>query len=571
LTGIAPIMLLFVRSFFREFFAVFLRRMNRRFLNFWGSFLVFVLLPQLHAQTVKYTHADTLKGSISKARSWWNILHYDLNVAFNYPDSSIKGYNKITYKVIEPYNVMQLDLMQPMILDSVTCDSRKCNVERDGNAWFVYLSPEQKVNSIKTVYAYFHGRPKTAKMPPWDGGVIWSQDKKGNPWISIACQGMAAQVWFPNKDHMYDEADSCSIRITCPKNLVTVSNGRLQNIFMNADETATYYWKVVNPINNYNIIPYIGKYVYIRDTITGENGSLDLSFWVLEDNFTKAKKQFMQAKSMLHCFEYWFGPYPFYEDGYKLVEAPFLGMEHQSAIAYGNDFQNGYQGRDLSLSGWGLKWDFIIVHESGHEWFGNSITAKDVADNWIHESFTAYSENLYTEYLFGKKAGAEYVIGTRKAVMNDKPIISDYNVNAGGSIDLYYKGANMLHGIRQMVNNDSLWREMLRSLNRMFWHQTVTTKQIEDYMSAYLRLDLQKTFDQYLRTTRIPVLEYKIKKNKLSYRWTNCVKGFNMPLKAMSGAREILLKPLEKWQTVPATDTMFTPDVNFYVISKQLK
>ena len=444
-------------------------------------------------------------------------------------------------------------------------------MEQDGNAHFIYFSSAQPLNKIKTVTAYFHGKPRVAKMPPWDGGVIWSKDPKGNPWISIACQGMAAQVWFPNKDHMYDEADSCSMHFTCSKTLITVSNGRLTSIEMNADETATYNWKVVNPINNYNIIPYIGKYVYLRDTINGENGPLDLSFWVLEDNYTRAKKQFTQAKSMLHCFEYWFGPYPFYEDGYKLVEAPFLGMEHQSAIAYGNDFQNGYQGRDLSLTGWGLKWDFIIVHESGHEWFGNSITAKDVADNWIHESFTAYSENLYTEYLFGKKAGAEYVIGTRKAVTNDKPVISDYNVNAGGSIDLYYKGANMLHAIRQITNNDSLWREMLRGINRTFWHQTVTTKQIEEYMAVYLKRDLQKIFDQYLRTTKIPVLEYRIKKNKLFYRWTNCVPGFNMPLKTTSRGKEIWLKPLEKWQIVQFEDTAFIPDPNFFISAKQVE
>jgi len=527
-------------------------------------------LTQLEAQTLKYTHPDTLKGTYSRARSWWDVLHYDLHTTFNYQDSSIKGYNKITYKVIEPYTVMQLDLMRPMILDSVVVDSKKCNMERDGNAYFIYLSAAQKISSIKSVLTYFHGKPRVAKMPPWDGGVIWSHDKKGNPWISIACQGMSAQVWFPNKDHMYDEADSCSIHITCSKDLVTVSNGRLQSVLMNADETATYFWKVVNPINNYNIIPYIGKYVYFKDTLNGENGPLDLSYWVLEDNFERAKKQFVQSKTMLRCFEYWFGPYPFYEDGYKLVEAPFLGMEHQSAIAYGNDFQNGYMGRDLSLTGWGLKWDFIIVHESGHEWFGNSITAKDVADNWIHESFTAYAENLYTEYLFGKKAGSEYVIGTRKSVTNDKPIISDYNVNAGGSIDLYYKGANMLHGIRQIVKNDSLWREMFRSINRLFWHQTVTTKQIEDYMINFLRLDLQKTFDQYLRTIQIPVLEYKLKNDKLSYRWTNCVKGFNMPLKIISAEKETWLKPLDKWQSVPYTDTLVTPDLNFFITAKKV-
>ena len=533
--------------------------------------LVFFFPSSLSTQTVKYTHADTLKGTYSKARSWWNVLHYDLNVRFNPSDSSIVGTNKITYKVIEPYTVMQLDLMQPMVLDSVVMNAKRCVVEKDGNAYFIYLSIEQKINKVESFVTYFHGKPKVAKMPPWEGGVVWSKDLKGNPWISIACQGMAAQVWFPNKDHMYDEPDSCSIRITAPKDLITVSNGRLGQILMNEDGTATFAWKVVNPINNYNIIPYIGRYTVVNDTIMGERGVLDLSFWALEDNYAKAKKQLLQAKSMLRCFEYWFGPYPFYEDGYKLVEAPFLGMEHQSAIAYGNNFQNGYMGRDLSLTGWGLKWDFIIVHESGHEWFGNNISAKDVADNWIHESFTAYAENLYTEYLFGKKAGAEYVIGTRKAVANDKPIISDYNVNAGGSIDLYYKGANMLHAIRQITNNDSLWREMFRSMNRMFRHKTVTTHEIETYMASYLNLDLQKIFDQYLRTIQIPSLEYRIRKSKLSYRWANCVKGFNMPLKVSVLEQEQWLRPTDKWQSIPYQDSLFKADENFFVTTKLME
>ncbi|PBQ34015.1 peptidase M1 [Sphingobacteriaceae bacterium] len=543
--------------------------MNSRIISF--PVLTLLLMISTVIKTQTYTHADTLKGTVSAERAWWDVLHYDLDVTFNNADSSLKGVNKITYKVLGTNAKLQLDLMTPMILDSVLLDSKKCSVERDGNAHFIYIGEIQKKNDLKTIVAYFHGKPRVAKLPPWEGGVIWSRDLKGNPWISIACQGMAAQVWFPNKDHMYDEVDSASVHITAPQGLVAVANGRLKSSKVNADQSETYFWKVVNPINNYNIIPYIGKYTNFTDTIRGEKGLLDLSYWVLEGNEARAKKQFQQAKTMLHCFEYWFGPYPFYEDSYKLVEAPFLGMEHQSDIAYGNDFMNGYKGRDLSLTGWGFKWDFIIVHESGHEWFGNSITAKDVADNWIHESFTAYAENLYTEYLYGKKAGAEYVIGTRKAIANDKPIISDYNVNAGGSIDLYYKGANMLHAMRQIVNNDSLWREMLRDLNRTFWHQTVSTKQIEIYMAAYLRLDLQKIFDQYLRTTKVPELEYKVVKDKLLYRWTNCVKGFNMPLKVSASQKEFVLKPTDKWQSVSFDDTFLNADVNFYVTTKRLE
>jgi aminopeptidase N len=297
--------------------------------------------------------------------------------------------------------------------------------------------------------------------------------------------------------------------------------------------------------------------------------SINLDYWVMSYDYEAAKKQFTQVKTMLRCFEDWFGPYPFYSDGYKLVQAPFLGMEHQGAIAYGNEYKNGYKGRDLSLTGWGLKWDFIIVHESGHEWFGNNITAADVADNWIHESFTAYSENLYTEYLFGKKAGAEYVRGTRISVLNDKPVISDYNVNSGGSIDIYYKGSNMLHTIRQIVNNDSLWKEMLRGLNRTFYHQTVNSAQIENYMSGFLKTDLRKVFGQYLRTTKIPVLEYSLKKNRLRYRWTNCVKDFDMQLGIYEGQRMSVISPREKWQTVRYADSTLKIVRDYYVELRQ--
>jgi len=534
-------------------------------------FFLFVFYLSLDAQQIKYTHADTLKGSITKEREWWDVTYYDLHVTFNIADSSISGYNKISYKAIMAHTVMQLDLMEPMQIDSIIHYSQRCKFTRDGNAFLVELPAEQLIGVTNEVLVYFHGKPRAAKMPPWDGGVIWSKDKQGNPFISIACQGMAAGVWFPNKDHMYDEVEGCSIHITTPNTLVAVSNGRLNYVQMHQNGTATYSWKVVNPINNYCIIPYIAKYTNFKDTMLGEAGILDLDYWVLEENIDKARKQFQQVKPMLRSFEYWFGKYPFYKDGYKLVEAPFLGMEHQSAIAYGNDYINGYQGRDLSFSGWGLKWDFIIVHESGHEWFGNSISASDVADNWIHESFTAYSENLYTEYLYGKQAGADYVIGTRRSILNDKPIISDYNVNSGGSLDLYYKGANMLHTIRQVANNDSIWRQMLRGINTTFYHKTVGTKQIENYMIMFLKLNLQKIFDQYLRTAQIPLFEYKFSKNKMSYRWSNCVEGFNLPMKITIDGAIQTLYPTEKWQNTPCVNRNVAMDPNFYVQSKQVE
>ena len=541
------------------------------FMRFLLLFLSIGCMFNLHAQSKKYTHADTLRGSVLPERAWWDLKHYDLEVAFSYLDSSIKGKNTISYQVLSANQIIQLDLMAPMILDSVLQENQKCVWKKDGNAYFIQLPKAQKSKEFKKVITYFHGKPHVAKQAPWDGGFVWTKDLKQRPWISVACQGMASSVWFPGKDHQYDEVDSCSLHFIVPKDLIAVSNGHLHDVVPNQDGSVTFSWEVKSPINNYNIIPYVGKYVQFKDTFNGKGGVLDLDFWVLEDNLTLAKNQFKQVKPMLRCFEDWFGAYPFYEDGYKLVEAPYLGMEHQSAIAYGNQFKNGYLGTDLSLTGWGLKWDFIIVHESGHEWFGNSITAVDVADNWLHEGFTAYSENLYVEYLFGKKAGAEYVIGTRIGVQNDEPIIADYGVNKDGSTDMYYKAANMLHTIRQIAANDSLWKGFFREMNKKFWHQTVTTKQIEDFMIEYLKMDLQKIFDQYLRTQVIPVLEYKLNETKLSFRWSNCVKYFDMPVKLVIDGKEFWINPTEKWQKAELPSTNFTVDPNFFVRNKKLK
>ncbi|MBX3163986.1 MAG: M1 family metallopeptidase [Bacteroidetes bacterium] len=522
-----------------------------------------------HAQET-FTRADTLKGTITKERAWWDVLHYDLHVSFNEKDSSIFGSNKILYKVLDKNSTIQIDLMQPMQIDSVFQNSKRCEWKRDGNTVFISL-PEQTVNEQNEVLIYFHGKPHAAKLPPWDGGIIWKKDKNNNAWISVACQGIGAQVWFPNKDHQYDEPDSVSIHITANQELTSVSNGNLISIKEKANETKTYHWKTVNPINNYNIIPYIGRYENFSDTLHGKGGVLEINYWVLQEHLEKAKAWFKDVKPMLRCYEDWFGKYPFYEDGYKIVEAPHLGMEHQSAIAYGNKFQNGYVGQDWSNTGWGLKWDFIVVHESGHEWFGNNITAQDAADNWIHESFTCYAENLYTEYLFGKKAGAEYVIGTRSEIKNDKPMIGVYNVNQNGSGDVYWKGANMLHTLRQIVNNDSLWKEMFRGLNRTFWHQTVITQQIENYMSSFLKLNLTPFFNQYLRTAQVPTFEYKIKKNKVLYRWVNCVKDFDMPVKIFVNVneKELWLNPKTKRQKISVKAKTFAVDKNFYVRVKK--
>src|SRR6476661_2209253 len=512
------------------------------------SLLAFLLVctPTIFSQPLNkkeiFTHQDTLRGSVGPQRSWWDVLHYDISVTPDYNSKTITGKTTITYKITEDKHndYLQVDLQKPLVIDTIFYNNKLYinyppkPYYNEGNVWHIPL-PRAAKGSVQSITIAYHGQPREAIKPPWDGGWIWKKDKAGNPWMSVACQGLGASVWYPCKDYQGDEPDNgATLTINIADTLVAVGNGRLKNKTV-TDKTASYTWQVTAPINNYNIIPYIGKYVNWTDTLHGEKGTLDLGYWVLQEDLEKAKKQFEQVKLMLRAFEYWFGPYPFYEDGYKLVQAPHLGMEHQSAVAYGNGFQNGYLGRDLSGTGWGLKWDFIIVHESGHEWFANNITTKDIADMWVHEGFTNYSEVLFIQYYYGKQAADEYVQGLRNTINNDVPIIGFYGVNKEGSGDMYPKGANLLHTVRQVINNDSVFRTILRGLNKDFYHQTVTSKQVEEYISQKSGKDLSKVFDQYLRTIMIPVLQLKTDGANLRYKWTNCIKGFNMPVKLTNG------------------------------------
>ncbi|AZJ33919.1 M1 family peptidase [Tenacibaculum mesophilum] len=524
----------------------------------------------LFSKNKTFTRQDSLRGSITPERSWWDLTYYHLNVTVNPDKKFIKGKNTVQYKVLKPYQVLQIDLQPPLKITKATQNNKELKVISEGNAHFIQLQSPQKKGTVNSVDVYYEGKPKEAIRAPWDGGFSWKKDSNGNHFVATSCQGLGASVWWPNKDHMYDEVDSMAISVRVPKNLMDVSNGRLRNIEKHNDDTTTYHWFVDNPINNYGVNVNIGDYVHFSEKYQGEGGALDMNYYVLRDNLKKAKKQFKDAPKMMKAFEHWFGKYPFYEDGFKLVEVPYLGMEHQSSVTYGNQYKNGYLGRDLSGTGWGLKFDFIIIHEAGHEWFANNITNVDIADMWIHESFTAYSENLFLDYYYGKKASAEYVIGTRSSIQNDIPIIGNYNVNDEGSGDMYYKGANMLHTIRQLVNNDEKWRQILRGLNADFYHKTVTTEEIEKYMIEKSGIDLSKIFDQYLRTVKIPELEYTIVNNTLKYRWNNVVKGFNMPIKVTIDGKDELLNPSDNWQTKTIKGDSIEVDKNFYVNSKPL-
>ena len=509
----------------------------------------------------KFTLADELRGSITPQRAWWDLQHYSIEVDVFAQTKSLSGTNTITYRVLSPNSTMQIDLQEPMRIDLVTQNGEKIEIESIGNAHFLDLKQTQEIGAKNKVTIHFSGIPREALNAPWDGGLVWSKDSNGIDFIASANQGIGASVWWPVKDHPQDEPDKgVDLFITTPKNLVGVGNGRLIEEITNKD-TKTWHWQVVNPINSYGVNINVGDYVNFSETYNGLKGKLDLSYWVLRDNLEIAKEQFKQAPLMLEAFEYWFGPYPFYEDSFKLVEAPYLGMEHQSSVTYGNKYKNGYLGRDLSGTGWGLEFDFIIIHEAGHEWFANNITNKDVADMWIHEGFTAYSENLYLNYHFGEKAASEYVIGTKRSIQNDTPLIGTYNRNNRGSNDMYYKGANILHTLRQLIADDQKWRAILQGLNKDFYHQTVTSHQVERYISEKSGIHLTQFWEQYLRTTMIPNLQYTIQENQLRYRYTDVIQDFDMPVQVKINGVLNWIQPTSAWKTLENNGKIKTLDV----------
>ncbi len=527
--------------------------------------LVVAGVLDVSAQT--FTRQDSLRGSITPERSWWDLTYYHLDIAVDIDKKQIAGKNVIHYKVLSPATTLQIDLQPPMQISKVVQEGKELKVRSEGNAHFVELEAEQRQDSQMSLEVYYTGSPREAVNPPWDSGLTWTTDDKGMPFVASTCQGEGASLWWPCKDHSYDEPDSMLMSVRVPKGLMDISNGRLRHTDKHKDGSRTFHWFVSNPINNYGVNINIGNYAHFSDTYTGEKGKLDMDYYVLKQNLKKAKKQFEQGVKTIEALEHWFGPYPFYEDSYKLVEVPYLGMEHQSSVTYGNGYKNGYRGRDLSGSGWGMKFDFIIVHETGHEWFANNITHVDMADMWIHESFTSYSENLYLDYHFGKEASAEYVIGTRINIANDKPIIGPYGVNKAGSKDMYYKGSNMLHTLRQWVHDDEKWRGVLRGLNKTFYHQTVTTQQVENYMATSLGLKLDAFFDQYLRDKRIPMLEYYIREGELFVRWANCVPHFDMPVEVQVAGQSHFIYPTVQWQGVLKNKVVkqITVDPDYYV------
>ncbi|MBV7439828.1 M1 family metallopeptidase [Weeksellaceae bacterium TAE3-ERU29] len=546
-------------------------------------FLFFISLVGFAQQSEITLKPEFLRGSNNQYRNFWDVQHYDLTIKPNFEGKSLQGNVIIDLKFNnKDAEFLQLDLQKPMQIDRVEqWDSGKFGKSKplEINKEYIiekgdfYFIPLNKITDLKDeikLKVHFSGKPKIAKQAPWDGGWIFTKDSLDRPWLSLAVQGLGASAWFPCKDYQGDEPDNgANIHVITGKDEVAVANGKLWKSSIKKSNENIYNWEVKNPINTYNITPNIGHYVNFKDEYIGLNGKLDLDYWVLDYNLDKAKKQFQQVPKMLKAFEYWFGAYPFYEDSYKLVETPFLGMEHQSNIAYGNKYQNGYLGMDRSGSGYGNLFDFIIIHESGHEWFGNNITTEQIADMWIHEAFTTYAEALFVEYYYGKEAGNRYVQGYKNLILNDIPLQGKYDVHQEGSgTDMYYKGANVIHTLRQWINDDAKFLDLMRGLNKDFRHKIVTAKEIEDYIAEKTNLDLSAFWEQYIRTTKIPKLVFDEKQK--NYRWENAVDGFNMPVKLEDGK---WLYPTTEWNSLAKEEKHqnLITDNNFLVESENIK
>lgn len=498
------------------------------FITFAGNILVFA-----QENRNEFSHADTLRGMLTTLRTCYDVKYYNLELKIDIKKKFIEGFNKIKFLAVSDFNKMQIDLFPEMDIEKIVLDNgKKLHFTRDFSAVFIQTPETLKQNTLREITVYYSGNPITAKRPPWDGGFIWKTDNNGNPWVATSCEGIGASLWWPNKDHQSDEPDSMLINIIVPPGLEDISNGQLRKKTKLKNNLVKYDWFVSNPINNYCVTLNIGKFKHFSDLYSGIGGKLTLDYYVMPENLEKAKKQFQQTKKMLTAFENYFGKYPFYEDGFKLIETPYLGMEHQSAISYGNNYLNGYKG--TSRSEIGLKFDYIIIHESAHEWWGNSVTANDAADLWIHESFACYAEALYVEYYYGKNESIKYINASKTGIKNENPITGIFNVNKRGP-NIYAKGSLVLNTLRSVINNDSLWFDILKGIQKKFYHKTIDGKDIFEYINKKSGKNYNYFFDQYFKNAAIPELDLLIEKkgNKtiLKYKWNTDVKDFKMPVK----------------------------------------
>lgn len=532
----------------------------------------------LHAQRAEFTRADSLRGSLRPERTCYDVKSYDLHLRVDTTNQSISGSNRISFQALQDFKKLQIDLFANMSIQRITFKGAELKYRREFDAVFVEFSENVVAGSTENITVYFSGKPLIAKNPPWDGGFTWTQDNHGLPWIGVSCQGIGASLWWPTKEDPADEPEKMNLHINVPNGLRCVANGNEENPTTSADGTTTYHWNISYPINNYNVSINIGDYVHLHDTYRAEDGdTLSLDYYVIRDNRQKAISQFRQVKPMLACYEKFLGKYPFWNDGYALIETPYLGMEHQSGIAYGNRYKTGYAGMDRS--GMNLPFDYIIIHETGHEWWGNSVTCRDLADMWIHESFCTYTEAIYVECMYNYDTAMTYVNALRNSVSNTKPIIGVYGVNREGHGDMYVKGMLFLNTLRHVVNNDDIWWPMIKNMSDTTFKMTaVNYDDVVTFFNQKSGMDLTRVFEQYVKHPSVPELEYCIKKKKgkmiVSYRWKAQVEGFDMPIDVNIGDEHFRLKPGTSWKSLsvdhPKDDRLLIDDRKFYIRKKQV-
>lgn len=505
----------------------------------------------------KFTKADTLRGALSAERTCFDVTHYDLTVEFDLEANRIKGQNKISFDLLQKSDSLQIDLFKNLAISSIFEGSKKLDFRREHNAVFVNISHLEKGKSYQFLVNY-SGSPREAVNPPWDGGFQWTSDDNGDPWVHVSCQGLGASVWWPNKDHLSDEPDSMNINLLVPKGYQAISNGELVATY-ETDKKELFAWKVSYPINNYNVTFSIGKYQkFSEQYLSAESGRLACDYYVMPYNLEKAKRHFKQVKGVLEAFEHYLGPYPFWKDGYALVETPYLGMEHQSAIAYGNKYQRGYMGGMIPNH---MNWDYIIVHETAHEYWGNAVTTNDYAELWLHESFTTYMEALYVEYHLGYDESIGY-LATQNNHANNTPIIGprDVNYHKFNNSDHYFKGSWVLHTLRNTINDDRLFFKIFRKFYESYKYKNANSEDFFRLVNTETGENYDAFFEQYLRHPEIPVLEYKLKqkgsKLRVSYRWNCKVEGFDMQIKLSNGTEDQIVRPRTgKWQNITLSDT----------------
>ena len=512
---------------------------------------------QLLTEVREFDRQDSLRGTLNEMRSCYDVTYYELRLKVDPENRTIEGSNRIDFVATTDFAVLQLDLFEEMKISKIVRSTKEeeedLKFRREGKAIFVSCG-NIKEGSNESLTVHYGGKPIVAKNAPWDGGFTWAKDSMDKHWIGVSCEGIGASLWWPNKDHPTEEPDSMLISCTVPDDLVFVGNGNLREKAKAEEGWMRYDWFVSYPINNYNVTLNIGDYVHFGETFQGKNGELALDYYVLPYNLETAREHFQQVAPMMECFEEMLGPYPFYRDGFALVETPYLGMEHQSAIAYGNQYKTGYAGHDYSRIG--LTFDYIIIHEAGHEWWGNSVSCADMADLWIHEGFCTYSEALYVECIHDYETALDYVNAKKPTIRNKKPVVGIYGVNSEGSSDMYSKGMLILNTLRHMLADDTKWMDLMRQINIDYNIEVVSSHELENYIAEKTGLQLDAFWDQYLRNATPPVLEYKFekkgKKIKVSYRW-DAISGFEMPISyAVQGSEEgpQKINPSAEWQTI---------------------